>query len=260
MPKTSPDLSPALTLIRHVAEHEGHGRGRSNIGRDQAIHAAIVLAIRSGLRFDLGDFKALAAPANESYHNTSLIRFGDEVTEGYYSIACGAERGHENRSAALSYEAWCARQPFLVRLKPNDQTPARLYVGLEFDWYGARVKCTSINDRKKTALACRYAPPVAAEVCKECHREKHAYDRPKIEKRYTLSHDAIRDYHAEIKRYDALMAALATQGKAVREAIVAWAESRFVPMRKPYAFTLKELDEIDARLRAMSKDRAIVSE
>lgn len=178
--------SPALHLIRHVAEHEGFQQGRSNDRRNHAIDGAVTFAIEYGLRFLLDDFLKLATHGTVSYSNTSLIRFSGSP-EMWYSLACGRERGRDNKSAALSMEKWLERKPFLVRESPDVDTPTRVYVGRFFEWYTKRVTVTSFKDTTGSFIACTYKP-----------KSENACER-KIDKRYTITHECIRKYHESLK-------------------------------------------------------------
>ena len=185
--------SPALRLIRLVWENHGQQQGKSNIRDDHAIDAALCLAIRYGLRFEPDDFKKLADWFKGYAAPISLI-FGDER---HYALACGAERGIENKSAAIAFEHWKKRKPFLIRESRKVKTPTRVYVGFQFDWHYQLVTCTSFKDDGSALIACTYEQGDVQPGCVTCGHG--GSERQKIRNRIRITHDAIREYHASIK-------------------------------------------------------------
>lgn len=224
--------SPALHLIRHVAQHEGHQRGRSWDKTNHARAAAMDLAVLYGLEFHEDDGADIADVCSR------LSRW-----ERWYAVACGAERGSENRSAQKMIEKYLGRTPFLVRHSPGDKigdrTPARVYVGLEFQWYGERVTVTSFQDAAKTFTACTYKP------------QESQTDAPaKIAKRYAITHDAIRDYHAAIKAWGQLMDEVGALPHLTMAQLQLWAQTEFPEprYRNRGGLTLKEIERVRAKM------------
>lgn len=144
-------MSPAMKLIMHVYQHEGHGRGRSRQQSSEAVSSAVKVAIRYGLKWDKGDFAALAKQRRQSYHDTSVY----QSTERDYSLACGSDRASANPTAATSYEAWRNRKPFLLCDRSN-VTPTRVYVGRRIEWYGDDMEVTSFNDVEGYFIAVKH--------------------------------------------------------------------------------------------------------
>jgi hypothetical protein len=104
-----------------------------------------------------------------------------------YALACGignSSREWPNLSAALAYEAWKKRKPFLIR-EPSEKTPKRICEGRRFSWYGQAIKCTSIQG--DFLVACTYKPDQTGE-----------YSRAKIAKRIKINREQIREYHREL--------------------------------------------------------------
>lgn len=230
--------SPALHLIRHMAEHEGHGRGRSREKRNEAIQWAIRAAIDYGLRFDLEDFKTLAVNPH-GYRGSALIDACGQSIEFYYALACGSERNSENRSAAQAFEHWMGRKPFLIRPRPDAKTPTRVYVGLEFNWYGYKVKCTSFADDQASFVACLYRVPPADQQ----------YHAKKVHRRFTITRSDIADWHAAIGSWNDLYAKI----KQLEKNEYARLEQEFSEafgddLRRRYGLAAKQLAAAHAKI------------
>ena len=160
------ERSPAYRLIEHVWVNQGHGMGRSRERSGHAMSAALALAVRFGLRFDIDDMSHLAAGANYE-----PFCYAGEYD---YALACGSERGLFNNSAAMSFEAWKDRKPFKIE-EPHSNTPTRIYVGREFGWQGEYVTCTSFAADGSYLTACEYHP-----------RKKGSYEN-KVKRRHKIT-------------------------------------------------------------------------
>jgi hypothetical protein len=128
--------SPVTQLIETVYRHT---KGGSYRRLNYALQNALSLAVHAGFRFEPEDFHEISSRFKGGYWCTN------DYSEGLYSSACL----EDNISAALSYEAWVGRKPFVLG-------GSRLYVGREIDrrllgipweqpYYSARV--TSFSDK-----------------------------------------------------------------------------------------------------------------
>lgn len=136
---TAPPDSPVISLIRNVWKNAKRDSWQA---LNSSLHAALLIAIRAGYKFEVGDFQKLAERANWGGTGFSGDRWmGDH--EYIYALACGRERGTYNLSAAISYETWQDRTPFLLA-QPGVKSKLRLAVGIEFKWSdGQRWKVSS---------------------------------------------------------------------------------------------------------------------
>jgi hypothetical protein len=136
---TAPPDSPVISLIRNVWTNAHRDSWQALNG---ALHAALMIAIRSGYKFEPGDFQMMA---RSPQHLDGGFNGGHWMVneERFYSVACGSERGSFNLSAAISYETWQDRTPFLLS-QPGVKSKLRLAVGIEFRWSdGQRYKVSS---------------------------------------------------------------------------------------------------------------------
>ena len=101
--KTKPkEASPVDRLLTIVWENTLKATGHSWERLNHAMHAALKLAIGAGFEFETDDMKQVMANYRTGYW------IGDP--EWCYSMAIG----QGNLSAAKSYEAWKAREPFIA--------------------------------------------------------------------------------------------------------------------------------------------------
>lgn len=225
--KQKPEDSPAVQIVRLVVQHEGTGQGKSWDRTNHASLDAIDLAIKYGIPFAPDDFKVLS---KHIYYSGAV--------EMIYALACGSERGRENKSAAIAFEKWTGRKPFLIRQEPNVKSPSRVYVGCEFYWYGERVKVTSFKDPKSedesgSFTACTYKAT------------ENEYER-KIDRRITITHDMIREYHQAIIENEKLRERARPLSKEMSAKMNAWLHSEF-PKVKP-VLTLDQAKAVNAKL------------
>lgn len=220
--ETEAKESPALHLIRHVKEYEGHGMGHSWDRINHARCAAVVLAIRYGLQFH---------PDDGSQIKSICSHLSD--WEQWYAIACGRDRGAFNPSAYQMIEKLLNRKPFLVRETPRDQSARRVYVGFQFEWYGEVAKCTSIDDGKKAFIACTYRKD----------------NRLKVFRRMTLTHADIREYHAALKAYAELERQVIEQ-KLEKQSAKFWKQQGW-PERR-FALRTDEIKQLREHLKLVS--------
>ncbi len=109
---------------------------------NHSMHQALCLAITSGYRFEPDDF-AVAYEAFQGGH-----WFTAATNEYLYGLAIRSV----NLSAALSFEHWKGRPPFIADDVGNRKRE-RLAVGSQFHWKGSRVKVTSFADDHLTACS-----------------------------------------------------------------------------------------------------------
>jgi hypothetical protein len=176
--------SPAMHLLRHVWNHNGHQQGKSWERVNGGMQGALSLAIASHLEFAKDDFTMISENFNSGYW------IGSDGGERYYSRACDCN----NMSACLSFEAWSGRTPFIIQDDPRYKTTkARICVGKQFYWFDKSdkltyVTCTSFAGGQKSLTACSYQ----AIKGDSSHRRK-------IKSRYTITHDDIKAFHKKIK-------------------------------------------------------------
>ncbi len=147
--------SPAYHLIEHVFQNQGHRQGHSRERFRDGMSQAIRLAVGHGLKFDVDDFVKISN------------NFRYRATEQDYALACGIERGRHNPTAAIAYEAYKKRKPFLLRsvgypLSPS-KTANRVAVGMRFGWLKAKadkiptvLTCTSFAEDGSYFTACSH--------------------------------------------------------------------------------------------------------
>jgi hypothetical protein len=140
------------------------------------------------MRFDENDIQYLSAHARMHYWLC--------YEEGTYALACGGESGSYNLSAAIAFEKYFGRVPWLWAEKTK--TPERLAIGSQFTWQGHLVSVTSFNDGKKSLIACTVQ-----------HEEQTVSGR-----RFRITHDELM---AKRKEYDDLRSVFEKRISAARE-------------------------------------------
>lgn len=219
MPK-KPD-SPAMQLLRVMWKH-GYATSKPRLSwtlLNGAMEGALQLAIISQLRFDPDDLTLVNKNAADD-------GFGVDLTERIYSLAVnGVSRCGLNRSAAVAFETWANRQPFLIRLSPGNRGLGRIAVGTRFVWYGTRVQCTSFAADGKHLTARNWESTAT---------------------RARVTHQGIREYHLVIKRKAAAQKRLECLRPQQQQAFNAWAKSRFKGTSS--AWRVRDLDLAEAEL------------
>lgn len=177
--------SSAMVLIGHVwnrnCETTGHSWARVN----RSMQLAVRLAIHAGLRWHRSDFTEIQETMNGGYW------FGESKGEQWYRLAIE----QNNASAIQSYEQFRGRKPFIVQSHPDHPPRHRLHVGSEFLWRTKSgtfptVRVTSFAQDQSYLTACSYKYVL---VC-------GAYGRERIDKRFTITRQDIRDYHAWLRQ------------------------------------------------------------
>jgi len=239
--------SPAVRLLRLAWESQGHQRGHSWDRINHAMHDALCMAIRYGFAFKREDFVLIAKQPSEGGFNFGYWCGNNRHMSGehFYSLAVrGQDRHGANRSAALAFEHWKDRKPFLVRSDPKAKAPSRIAIGVGFRWYDEPVTCTSFSECGTALTACSHTRE-AYETCKQCHRTTSS-GAERVKHRHRIGHAEIAEYHECVWRLGTVHARLQQLGKGERQAFTDWATKTF-----PRKFTIprrKQLDRIEARL------------
>lgn len=158
------------------------------------MYAAVSLAITSGMNFNLSDFERMKSEFRMGYW------IGSDNGERFYKNAI--ETG--NMSAVYAYEAYRRRRPFLIRHELTDETSKRIFVGSRFEWYDKDgsvkfVTVASFAEDQASLTTVTYKPREEAKRCSKCHREEYQYHRETIDRRFRITHEAIKDHHRKIK-------------------------------------------------------------
>lgn len=185
--------SAAMKLVMLVWESRMDDTGFSWTRVNQGMSMAVKLAIHCGMEFHKTDFGTMSAELR-------MGRWcGADLGEQWYTQAI--ETNHA--SAIASYEEWRKRKPFLVQPSPDNENRMRLHVGARFEWYCKKIRhfvtVTSFAKDQSFVTACTYKPYEKSERCKTCSQEKYVYSPQKIDKRFKITHDNIRAYHAVIR-------------------------------------------------------------
>ena len=134
-PAAGQEQSAACRLLDLVWNNTNRSTGHSCERMNDAMRAALSLAVGARFKFDKGDFAHIWAAYNTAYW------IGDNPEWVYAeAVAVG------NLSAAVSYEAWKGRKPIIAdNVRPTSSTFAhctscrkreRLAVGFRFPWKG----------------------------------------------------------------------------------------------------------------------------
>ena len=158
--------SPAMALLDLVWTGTKRGSWRR---LNNAMYAALDLAIRSGRVFHERDFHAI------------FKRYGMEhweSTETSYAVACTTG----NLSACESIEAWKDRPPYIVDGCDGMRSRGRVAVGFRFRWAGELVTVTSFAADGTHLTACSYS---------RSEPDRHGYTTEKLLHRYRITPEDI---------------------------------------------------------------------
>lgn len=235
--------SAALTYVQLVWTKT---RIRGSFQRlNTAMFHALKSAIEADLEFNVGDLGKMPGIGR-------WLGGGDETL---YKLACGAERGIQNVSAALAFEKYFGRLPWLWA--EETKSPGRLYIGSQFTWAGEFVTVTSFNDDKATLIACTYTDNEADSsdglkvggigYFRNGYRKVEALHideddtvcvrfSPKVEhdrtiaRRFTITHDELvakrKEYDGRRKKYEQQIAAAETMIQIDAIGVAATAEGK----------------------------------
>ena len=219
--------SPAIQLLRLLWRHEGHQMGHSWERINATMRNGLGLAIRSGLEFARGDFAVISDAFNPGCWLNG---------ERMYSVACLGEHG-PNRSAAISFERWKGRKPFIL-------DGHRLAVGSKFDWYDDRVTVTSFADDSSYLVACSYKYTES--------NTGDTYARRKVAHRYKIAIADLRELVARQKLYAQLSTAVGRLDQADRDTLLGWRKGKFQGANDRQ-LRLSQLREIEAKINELAE-------
>lgn len=147
-----PPKQPVQDLLRLVWDNCNEVKGHSWTRLNGSMNAALRLAIESAFKFAPDDFEM----AYKSFRGERW--FGENLGERFYTCACE----NSNKSAAIAYEAFRERKPFIYdedlcnAPHGGGSSGGRIYVGRRFAWANEYVTCTSIADDGLSLTACGY--------------------------------------------------------------------------------------------------------
>lgn len=151
----SNDSAP-IRLLQLVWDNATQVTGDSWRRLNESLQTALGLAIRSGMKFGPGDFTVI----DERYRPEYWMRLGTDAGESWFSDAVVVD----NVSAAVAFEKWKDRAPFLwngIEVDSGNRFDGtrRLFVGAWFKWKGERVSVTKFSDDGQSLRACSYVQP-----------------------------------------------------------------------------------------------------
>jgi hypothetical protein len=164
-------------------------------------------AVASGMSFQLDDMAVLSK-------ETRMGRWIGANHEGYYSNACGGQRGAANPSFCQAYEKWLNREPFLW--PEITKTPTRLNVRAKFTWQGHFVTVTSFSGDGAYLTAVTYKDGDRSEIDRrfkvtlaeiKAHRKEADAKRRKYEKEMAAAETL-----AQLKEVEARIVAIGRAG------------------------------------------------
>lgn len=104
--------SPVQQLLQTIWDHHNPGSWQR---LNHALYAGLMLAIRAGFQFERDDFINLKS---FNFHYWCGAGSGPNgYAEHFYTLACSSQRDGGNRSAAIAFEAWKKRKPFIFQGK-----------------------------------------------------------------------------------------------------------------------------------------------
>jgi len=146
--------SPVCQLLRVVWDYCNTATGHSRTRLDRSMYSALTLAVKAGLPFGAADFVAAVGEFGGGRW------LGSDGGERLYAVAVA----ENNLSAAMAYETWIERPPFIGdgvfdRRSMKTRQRGRLAIGLSF-LYGeyADLKVTSFDVDGEYLTACLYPP------------------------------------------------------------------------------------------------------
>lgn len=170
--KRKEDSAP-IQLLQLIWENATKAAGDSWRRYNESLANGLSLAIRSGMRFEPDDFKVI----EERYRPEYWMGLGSDSGERYFTLAVV----NDNISAAVAFEKWKGREPFIWNDIRADDTVfegfRRLFVGAWFTWQGEHVSLTKFVNDDDSIRACSYVQ----EKGKPWH-----WSRSKILHRYVI--------------------------------------------------------------------------
>lgn len=150
-------VSPVIQLLDLVWRYATIVTGKSRQKVCSSMHAALELAIESGMPFALNDFEVLMS--KYSFGRYAGVPW-NVSSEPYYSLACNTR----NVQAARSFEVWVGRRPFVSKsiyktgIRGCYRNTGRLSMGDVFILSGSTLKVTSFARDGSHLMAVDYRP------------------------------------------------------------------------------------------------------
>lgn len=207
---SKPKRSPAYIGVQHTW-HNTPGGSWDRINR--SVNASLRLAIDSGQRFDLDDFRDFYVDFNGGFWLNG---------EEFYAQAVSCR----NLSAAKSYETYRDRKPFIV--DSHNGSRQRVAIGTRFPWKCEDVTVTSFVGKDdadgEAIIACSY------------HERKEGKHDNKVKRRFHITHADILADRKEGKERDVLY-------RRVQKAMDGWSNRRGQSLLKKYGIDPKAVSD-----------------
>lgn len=211
MKKKKTESSPAMQLMTLVWDRNSESTPHSWERLNHAMRAALSLAIRSGLRFDPGDFDRISKDMRYGYWIT------DDGGEWAYALAVC----FEHRSFCQEWERFKGRQAFMgddvaminyeggVHGSFLRRARGRLAVRATFEYAGEQLTVTSFSEDGQHLTACTHKP------------QKDGEHRRKISRRFKVTHDDLKRDRAERREKAKLLEEMEKLPKPAQKAVAA---------------------------------------
>jgi hypothetical protein len=217
--ETAP-VSPALAFLTQAWRSLPQ---KSWASLNSAMNDCLRVAVAGGMKFapdDLGKVPRLGR----------WLSYG----EGVYSLACGSRRGTENLSAAIAFETWWGREPWLWQWETS--AAKRLHEGATLNWKGEDLKVTSLG--KEQLVACAYEADRSAPVkVRRISRLDFDEERKRLAK-------LVRD---TIKRFDEATDRAALEALAAEVKAMAWRPCDREKLKREYSRNVRGLAEAERK-------------
>ncbi len=176
--KSTVDKAPASPALAFLTQAWNSLPLKSWASLNSAMNTCLQVAVLGGMKFAPDDLEKVPR----------LVRWLS-YGEGVYALACGSRRGSENLSAAIAFETWWGREPWLWQWETS--AAERLHEGATLNWKGEALKVTSLG--KEQVVACAYEAGRSAPVkVRKISRQEFDDERKRLAK-------LVRD---TIKRFD----------------------------------------------------------
>lgn len=174
-------ISPAIKILELVWSSTNSEKNHSWDTLNHAMASTLHTIIAAGVTFYVNDFKIISETFRFGYWSGID---GHMSGESFYCTAVG----NRNKSAAISFENWVGRKPFIFG--------ERLTIGSDFKWCEEKVKVTSFSKDGVYLVACSYKDRSESKQCKKCGQTEYNYQTDKIKHQYKIE---IADIRAETK-------------------------------------------------------------
>lgn len=158
MAKAKAVESPVIQLLRLTW---GNVAPDSWDSLNHALDSALSLAVIHRFEFALEDFVLMQKLPREGGFNFGywggVLGGEGSLGEHYYTLACNVHaRYGVNRSAAMAFEHWKGRKPFIIQSSPRTRARHRIACRSRFVWHGRVLTCTSFAVDGSRLVACDY--------------------------------------------------------------------------------------------------------